>query len=88
MKKAIIILICVLCCFASGCAMLRVKTPDYWTDYFVQEGDTLWNIAITECENIPKYDTRLIVNEIKKRNNCTALIHVGDYLELPNWICD
>lgn len=53
-----------------------------YTDYYVKNGDTLWNISL---EKMPiDYDVRRMVYDIKSLNNMeTSYIYEGDIIKIP-----
>jgi len=50
--------------------------------HIVASNETLWSIA---KKYNPNKDIRRVVDEIRKINNCSALIRIGQELEVPVW---
>lgn len=72
--------------------MLYHRTPnpdEYETtiDYQIQAGDTLWNIAKSECfetvEIEQEYDIRDVIRQIAEMNDINETIRPGQWITLP-----
>ena len=50
--------------------------------HIVGSNETLWSIA--KLYNANK-ETRQVVEQIRKINGCTPIIHIGQVLEIPIW---
>lgn len=50
--------------------------------HIVASNETLWSIAKKYNHN---KDIRRVVDEMRKINNCSALIRIGQELEVPVW---
>lgn len=75
----------------SGSVVMSAKTNNdkiYYEKIYINEGDTLWNIAEDEKENNEYYfgkDVRYIIYDLKKINNLKdSNITKGQELNIPN----
>ena len=50
-------------------------------EYRVQQGDTLWSIAV--AHNSANKDPRKIIRDIQKLNRIEAVIYPNEYLSIP-----
>jgi len=50
------------------------------TEVTVQQGDSLWSIAETNC---PNQDPREVIHNIEKTNRLGEFLHPGDVLTVP-----
>ena len=59
-----------------------ITTVDNFEEYWIKQGDTLWEIA---DEFAPEgYDTRKFIYDIKEHNNMeTSMIYNGEKLLIP-----
>lgn len=58
----------------------HVKSVE-WVEYVIQPGDTLWAIV----ERNDNYDIRVIIDEVKARNNIDENLIPYTVIEIPVW---
>lgn len=64
--------------------LIFVPDPVDYTQYVVESGDTIWDIAHMS-DGYSKVDTREIVQDIIEYSNCSDMIYPGDIIYIPNY---
>lgn len=57
------------------------KTYDEFSTYYVESGDTLWEIA--EKNNVNNKDVRKLIYEIRELNNIDSNLYIGQQIIIP-----
>ena len=87
MKRAYIVIIFALVLMLAFIFWLHSLGTVYaegWQKYIVCSGDTIYGIA--ECINDGSYDTRELVYMIQEHNDISAMLSVGQVIEIPTEI--
>lgn len=57
------------------------KSYDRFATYYVENGDTLWEIA--EKNNVNNKDVRKLIYEIRELNNIDTMLYIGQEIIIP-----
>lgn len=61
----------------------------YYTSIQVAEGDSLWTIAKTYCDEENYQDYNAFIMEVKQLNHMTGdSLYIGEYLTIPYYSAD
>lgn len=74
-------LLSILLVSVSNFGKVYSKTYDRFTTYYVESGDTLWEIA--EKNNVNNKDVRKLIYEIKEINNIDTMLYIGQEIKIP-----
>ncbi len=86
LKSNIILLLVIFSCFGIFTTFINAKEEIITSDYFIQENDTLWNIAGEICKSNSDKDLNRqnIIIKIKNINNLEeSNIYAGQVIKLP-----
>ena len=61
----------------------KSEPQELWTEYYVQEGNTLWSIVDNNYSDNVRRDE--IIYEIRQHNKLGKYIQVGQVIEIPEY---
>lgn len=74
-------LLSILLVSVSNFGKVYSKSYDRFATYYVESGDTLWEIA--EKNNVNNKDVRKLIYEIKELNNIDTMLYIGQEIIIP-----
>lgn len=86
LRNNIMLLLIIFSCFGILNTFTNAKEEVITSDYFIQENDTLWNIAGAICENNSDKDLNRqnVIIKIKNINSLNeSNIYAGQIIQLP-----